>query len=117
MLDLGPYTDCIFKRMDEVAATDPDAILKVTVSIDKVATFEQAQEVAVGFRAECPAWAADIIKEALRTFITSDCSLLEINPMAKDSKDSGTLSFFVFWWDNVSLYFIHFKGFTTIYRT
>lgn len=95
-------------NIEEVAATDPTAIIKVPIDINTGVTDKIANDMAekMGFKVgslsiqfyPCfqdlsKAQAADIIKKLYNLFIKSDCSLLEINPMSEDVDGNG-MSFF-----------------------
>uniref|UniRef100_A0A915D9Q2 ATP-grasp domain-containing protein n=1 Tax=Ditylenchus dipsaci TaxID=166011 RepID=A0A915D9Q2_9BILA len=73
-------------NIEEVAATDPKAIITLPVDINKGVTHEMATGLAekMGFQDKCREQAADIITKLYNLFIKSDCNLLEINPMAED---------------------------------
>jgi succinyl-CoA synthetase beta subunit len=73
-------------NIEEVAATDPSAIITIPIDINKGVTTEIATEMAdrMGFKDECKQQAAEIIAKLYNLFIKSDCNLLEINPMAED---------------------------------
>jgi len=73
-------------NIEEVAASDPSAIITIPVDINIGVTPEMAREMAekMGFQDRCKEQAIDIIQKLYNLFIKSDCSLLEINPMAED---------------------------------
>lgn len=73
-------------NIEEVAATDPSAIIKAPIDINTGVTDKLADEVAekMGFRDKCKNQAAQVIKNLYNLFIKSDGSLLEINPMVED---------------------------------
>ncbi|KAH7719875.1 succinyl-CoA ligase subunit beta [Aphelenchoides avenae] len=73
-------------NIEEVAETDPDAIVKVPIDINVGVTPQIAAQVAekMGFKDDCKTQAADIITKLYNLFIKSDANLLEINPMAED---------------------------------
>lgn len=73
-------------NIEEVAATDPNAIIKYPVDVQVGVTKEIACEMAgkMGFQAECQKQASEMIQKLYGLFVKSDCTLLEINPMAED---------------------------------
>ncbi|VDK53026.1 unnamed protein product [Anisakis simplex] len=73
-------------NIEEVAATDPNAIVTLPISITQGLTEENAIEVAdkLGFQGDCKAQAIDIFRKLYELFVKSDATLLEINPMAED---------------------------------
>ncbi|KAI6209468.1 Succinate--CoA ligase [ADP-forming] subunit beta, mitochondrial [Aphelenchoides besseyi] len=73
-------------NIEEVAATDPAAIITVPVDINVGVTPEIAKQLAekMGFNEQSREQAADIITKLYKLFMDSDCSLLEINPMSED---------------------------------
>ncbi|VDM25680.1 unnamed protein product [Toxocara canis] len=73
-------------NIEEVAASDPNAIVTLPININQGMTEENAMEVAdkLGFQGECKAQAVDIFQKLYALFIRSDATLLEINPMAED---------------------------------
>jgi succinyl-CoA synthetase beta subunit len=73
-------------NIEEVAATDPSAIVTVPINPNTGITQEIAQDVAskMGFTDECKKQAQDIIMKLYNLFVRSDATLIEINPMAED---------------------------------
>lgn len=96
-------------NIEEVAATDPDAIITVPIDINKGCTPADANKLAekMGFKVRFDTFflflevtesqykplcfqdkskeqAADIITKLYNIFVNSDASLLEINPMSED---------------------------------
>ncbi|CAJ0919749.1 unnamed protein product, partial [Mesorhabditis belari] len=73
-------------NIEEVAKTDPDAIVKIPVDAKIGVTPELAKECAhkMGFKDDCARQAAELIQQLYKVFAKSDCTLLEINPMAED---------------------------------
>uniref|UniRef100_A0A0N4UBW5 Succinate--CoA ligase [ADP-forming] subunit beta, mitochondrial n=1 Tax=Dracunculus medinensis TaxID=318479 RepID=A0A0N4UBW5_DRAME len=73
-------------NIEEVATTDPSAIIKVPINISNGMTPEIANEIAdkMGFSNECKAKAMDIFKKLYDLFIKIDGTLIEINPLAED---------------------------------
>ncbi|KHN84716.1 putative succinyl-CoA ligase [ADP-forming] subunit beta, mitochondrial [Toxocara canis] len=78
-------------NIEEVAASDPNAIVTLPININQGMTEENAMEVAdkLGFQGECKAQAVDIFQKLYALFIRSDATLLEINPMAEDVSGDG----------------------------
>ncbi|KIH50386.1 ATP-grasp domain protein [Ancylostoma duodenale] len=78
-------------NIEEVAATEPDAIVKVPIDMSVGVTNEIATDVAakMGFQGECAKQAADIITKLYNLFRKTDATLLEINPMAEDVNGDG----------------------------
>uniref|UniRef100_A0A183C5W1 Succinate--CoA ligase [ADP-forming] subunit beta, mitochondrial n=1 Tax=Globodera pallida TaxID=36090 RepID=A0A183C5W1_GLOPA len=74
-------------NIEEVAATDPQAIITIPVDINTGVTAPIADDMAkrMGFHDECRAQAADIIQRLYNLFIKNDGNLIEINPMAEDA--------------------------------
>lgn len=74
-------------NIEEVAAENPDAIIKEPIDIEKGITREQALKVAkkMGFGEQSIPQAADyIMKLYTDVFIKHDASMVEINPMVED---------------------------------
>uniref|UniRef100_A0AC35ET99 Succinate--CoA ligase [ADP-forming] subunit beta, mitochondrial n=1 Tax=Panagrolaimus sp. PS1159 TaxID=55785 RepID=A0AC35ET99_9BILA len=73
-------------NIEEVAATDPSAIVTVPINPNTGITQEIAQDVAskMGFTDECKKQAQDIIIKLYNLFVKTDATLIEINPMAED---------------------------------
>ncbi|KAK0404735.1 hypothetical protein QR680_017601 [Steinernema hermaphroditum] len=73
-------------NIEEVAATDPSAIVKMPIDVKVGVTKDIATQVAdrLGFKDRCKDQAIDIIQKLYGLFVKSDCTLLEINPMAED---------------------------------
>jgi len=73
-------------NIEEVAATDPGAIVTTPINFDTGVTPEIAKHVAerMGFKDDCRNQAADTIQKLYNLFIKSDATLIEINPMAED---------------------------------
>lgn len=74
--------------IEEVAHSTPEKI--ITVFIDPLAglTDEQAQQIAdgIGMPADSQAQAKDIFKKLYQCYMETDASLVEINPLNRDSK-------------------------------
>ncbi|KJH47103.1 succinate-CoA ligase, beta subunit [Dictyocaulus viviparus] len=73
-------------NIEEVAATEPEAIVKVPVDMCVGVTPDIANDVAakMGFQGDSATQAADIIQKLYKLFLKSDATLLEINPLAED---------------------------------
>jgi succinyl-CoA synthetase beta subunit len=71
--------------IEDVAHAHPEAIVKIAVDISKGITKEQATEMAqmLGFEGPALQQAIDTISALYRTFIESDCTMVEINPLAE----------------------------------
>jgi len=72
--------------IEDVAAENPDAIIKQPINIFEGITKEIALDFAnrVGFASECAEDAADIFIKLYNLFIEKDCTLLEINPFTEN---------------------------------
>ena len=73
-------------NIEEVAATEPSAIVKVPINVATGVSRQLAEEVAteMGFAGDCIPQAAEIIIKLYNLFHKSDATLIEINPMAED---------------------------------
>nr|CDJ88619.1 ATP-grasp fold and ATP-citrate lyase succinyl-CoA ligase domain containing protein [Haemonchus contortus] len=73
-------------NIEEVAATEPDAIIKVPIDMSLGVTPEIAADIStrMGFQGDCQKQAAEIILKLYQLFRNTDATLLEINPMAED---------------------------------
>lgn len=89
-------------NIEEVAATNPDAIVKMPIDVNVGITPELAHEIAVKmgfsvswssksysrncccFQKDCEEQASAIIEKLYKVFKGSDATLVEINPMAED---------------------------------
>lgn len=73
--------------IEDVAAEDPDAIIKQPVDIHKGLSEEVARDFAskLGFKGSLEDGAADIFLKLYKIFIENDCTLLEINPFTENS--------------------------------
>lgn len=78
-------------NIEEVAEEHPKAIIKCVVDPDEGLKIEQCQRLAqdMGVTAECRDQATKIMMQLYDTFIKSDATLLEINPLAEDNQ--GTM--------------------------
>ncbi|CAI5456184.1 unnamed protein product [Caenorhabditis angaria] len=73
-------------NIEEVAATNPNAIVKMPIDINVGITPQIAATIAekMGFSKDCETQAAAIIEKLYKVFRGSDATLVEINPMAED---------------------------------
>lgn len=73
--------------IEDVAAENPDAILKQPVDIHKGLQEDVALQFAnrLGFKGPLAEGAADIFLKLYKIFIENDCTLLEINPFTENS--------------------------------
>jgi len=69
-------------EIEEVAATHPDALLRVPV--DALAGIDAAA-VAAAFPADVRAEVAGVVEKLWDVFVTEDCTLVEVNPLASTS--------------------------------
>lgn len=78
-------------NIEEVAKEDPNAIITIPVDITKGMTKTDAEQMAkkMGFHESCVNQAIDVMMKLYDMFIKSDCSLIEINPMAEDVNGKG----------------------------
>jgi len=76
--------------IEDVAAEDPDAIIKQPINIFTGITEEIALDFAkrLGFQDSMAADAADIFVKLYNIFIDNDCTLLEINPFTENSDNA-----------------------------
>ncbi|XP_072033624.1 succinate--CoA ligase [ADP-forming] subunit beta, mitochondrial-like [Amphiura filiformis] len=74
-------------NIEDVAAENPDAIIKEPVSITAGIQREQAVKVAklMGFTDNCVEQAADMFINLYEMFIKYDATMIEINPLAEDN--------------------------------
>jgi len=76
--------------IEDLAASHPDKIVKTPIDINEGITDAQALAVAKGLEVTGDvAAAAEQIKSLYRLFAESDCTMVEVNPLAED--DKGTL--------------------------
>merc|ERR1711972_486903 len=70
--------------IEDIAAADPTAIIKLPVDIMQGITEEQAMSMAqqMGYSGAQKSDAATLISNLYRVFIECDCTMLEINPLA-----------------------------------
>ncbi|EJW88037.1 hypothetical protein WUBG_01052 [Wuchereria bancrofti] len=73
-------------NIEEVAAKDPNAIVKCPINIFEGMKDAEASSMAhrMGFKDDLRIQAADIFKKLYNLFIKYDATLIEINPMAED---------------------------------
>uniref|UniRef100_A0A914WJQ3 Succinate--CoA ligase [ADP-forming] subunit beta, mitochondrial n=1 Tax=Plectus sambesii TaxID=2011161 RepID=A0A914WJQ3_9BILA len=73
-------------NIEEVAETEPSAIITQPVDIVTGLTRDIAVDIAtkMGFRENCLEQAVDIFTKLYNLFLASDCTLIEINPLAED---------------------------------
>jgi len=76
--------------IEDVAAEDPDAIIKQPINIFAGITPEIALDFAkrLGFHGQMATDAADIFVKLYNIFIDNDCTLLEINPFTENSDNA-----------------------------
>jgi succinyl-CoA synthetase beta subunit len=70
--------------IEDIAAADPTAIIKIPVDIMEGMTSEKAKSMAdqMGFTGAQNAQAAELISNLYSVFVECDCTMLEINPLA-----------------------------------
>ena len=75
-------------NIEDVAATNPEAILKFPIDIYKGLSKQQATEVAdkLGIVKEDHEEVADILMKLYELFRTKDATMVEINPFAEDAQ-------------------------------
>merc|ERR1719460_1973556 len=73
-------------NIEEVAESNPEAIIKYHINIEKGLSMAEAIEVAtkVGFPKESINEAADFFCKLYKVFCEKDCTTIEINPMSED---------------------------------
>eukprot|EP00403_Amphidinium_massartii_P041441 CAMPEP_0178433698 /NCGR_PEP_ID=MMETSP0689_2-20121128/33043_1 /TAXON_ID=160604 /ORGANISM="Amphidinium massartii, Strain CS-259" /LENGTH=418 /DNA_ID=CAMNT_0020055741 /DNA_START=97 /DNA_END=1353 /DNA_ORIENTATION=+ len=78
--------------IEDIAAKDPSAIIKMPVDIMDGISQEQALSMAkeMGFTGEQASGAATLIANLYKVFVECDCTMLEINPLA-ELKDGRVL--------------------------
>jgi len=76
--------------IEDLAESSPEKIIKVPINIDIGMTDAQAAEIVTGLAVSGDkSAAADQVKALYRLFTESDCTMVEVNPLAEDA--SGTL--------------------------
>jgi succinyl-CoA synthetase beta subunit len=73
-------------EIEEVAATNPDALAKIAIDAVKGVDLAKAQEIvaAAKFPAEVADQVADVIVKLWETFVSEDATLVEVNPLVRD---------------------------------
>jgi len=73
--------------IEDLAESSPEKIIKVPIDINVGLTDEQAQQVVAGLKCSGDSEAAaGQIKALYRLFHESDCTMVEVNPLAEDDK-------------------------------
>ena len=74
--------------IEEVAHSSPEKIITVFADPEKGLTDEQAKQIAdgIGMPADSTAQTVDILKKLYTCYMETDASLVEINPLNRDSK-------------------------------
>lgn len=77
-------------NIEDVAAKNPNAIVKYPIDIHEGLTPEKAREAAIklGFPAEKEDEIADVFVKLYQLFVEKDATMVEINPFAEDSNGS-----------------------------
>jgi len=76
--------------IEDLAESSPEKIIKVPINIDIGMTDEQAAEIVKGLACSGDkAAAAEQVKALYRLFTETDCTMVEVNPLAEDA--AGTL--------------------------
>jgi len=77
--------------IETVAHESPEAIITVPVDIKTGPTQKQTTDLAreMGFTEPCVPQAAECFSNLYKLFIESDCSQVEINPMAESNNGEG----------------------------
>ena len=78
-------------NIEQIAAENPEAIIKEPISIETGLTEEQALSLSsrLGFHGDAKLQAADIMQKLYRLFRSKDCILLEINPLSETTDGQG----------------------------
>ena len=78
-------------NIEDVAKEDPSAIITIPIDIKQGLQRSQAEEMAkkMGFQENGVKQTADLISKLYGLFLEKDCNLLEINPLAEDSRGTG----------------------------
>jgi succinyl-CoA synthetase beta subunit len=73
-------------NIEEVAASNPEAIIKHHIDINNGLSMDEALDIAArtGFPKEAQADAADFFCKLYKLFCEKDCTTVEINPMSED---------------------------------
>jgi len=74
-------------NIEEVAASNPDAIIKFPIDIHEGLTQEKAKEAAIklGFAKDKLDEVAEALVNLYKLFVEKDATMVEINPFAEDS--------------------------------
>ncbi len=80
-------------NIEEIAAENPDAIIKEPINIEKGLTEEQALSLAtrLGFEGNSKLQASSIMQKLYKLFKERDCILLEINPFTETTDGQGII--------------------------
>ncbi len=72
-------------NIEQIAAENPEAIIKERIDLELGLTEEQAMKLAnkLGFVGDSQVQAADIMQKLYKLFRSRDCILLEINPLSE----------------------------------
>ena len=81
-------------NIEQIAAENPEAIIKEPIDLVKGLTKEQATNLAqrLGFVGKGLEQAADIMQKLYKLFKAKDCILLEINPFSETTDGNGKIS-------------------------
>ncbi|VDD86981.1 unnamed protein product [Enterobius vermicularis] len=73
-------------NIEEVAKTEPSAIITVPINIEEGVTPSIAAKLVddMGFGVKCKAEVTDVVQKLYKLFLKCDATLLEINPLAED---------------------------------
>lgn len=80
-------------NIEEVAATDPGAIIKQPVDIERGLDDQLALQIAqrMGFHEHNVKQAAETIQHLYQVFLDTDATLLEINPLGEVAQDGSVV--------------------------
>ena len=83
-------------NIEDVAASNPDAILKFPIDIHEGLTKDKAVDIAkqLGIPAESHDSCADTFVRLYNLFVSKDATMVEINPFAEDVSGKCKLRFF-----------------------
>lgn len=78
-------------NIEQIAAENPEAIIKEPINIETGLTEEQALNLStrLGFHGDSKLQAADIMQKLYKLFKAKDCVLLEINPLSETTDGQG----------------------------
>lgn len=83
-------------NIEEVAATNPQAILYEPIDINKGITKDQAERIAVKLGLDnVKDYIAEMILNMYSLFVKKDALLLEVNPLAEDINGKCRFFFFI----------------------